>query len=283
MPGWSLLLFSLTIQACVGALVWVEIVQLSVASRPGLALPDPLRFTMMRGITVAIVAAVSISLMHLGSPIRVVFAMNNLGTSWLSREVLLVTLFGSGVALATVMQWRGWGSELSRSIVSRVTAILGLALVYVMARLHMLPTTPGWNTAVTPISFYATSLVFGGVVVLASLLHTKLASSANSSGRVILVPALVICLGVEIVLIPFQASIQFGHPMVGYVDGIVMLSILVGLRVLCVAAALGFLISFLQGSPQRSKRWVLAAVVLVLIAEILGRYTFYASYYRIGV
>ena len=36
-------------------------------------------------------------------------------------------------------------------------------------------------------------------------------------------------------------------------------------------------------STQRSGPWLLTALALVLLAETLGRYTFYAFYYRIGV
>jgi anaerobic dimethyl sulfoxide reductase subunit C (anchor subunit) len=237
----------------------------------------------MWGITIGFVAAVLISLLHLGSPIKAVFAMNNLGTSWLSREVLLMCLFGSGITVATVMRWRGWGSETSRNIVSRISAVLGLALVYAMARLYMLPTTPIWNTAATPIFFFASCLILGGIVVLVRLQNTRSVSPSQGTARVIIVWALVICMGVEIVLTPFLAGILYDHPMVVHGDGLATLNMLLGLRVLSVAVALGFLISFLVRSDQRPNRWMPAIFVLVLFAEILGRYTFYAYYYRIGV
>jgi anaerobic dimethyl sulfoxide reductase subunit C (anchor subunit) len=264
-------------------MVWIELLQLSVLSRGRAVLPASARLTLMSGITVGTVAAVLISFMHLGSPIKAVFAMNNLGTSWLSREILLVILFGGGVVLATVMWWRGWGSETSRNIVGRISAVLGLALVYAMARLYMFPTTPSWNTLTTPIFFFASCLILGGIVVLVFLQNARSDSPSPPDARVSIMWALVICLGVEIVLTPLQADILYNHPLVVHGDGLAFLNMLLGLRVLSVAVALGFLISFLVMSDRRPNRWMLATIALVLIAEILGRYTFYAYYYRIGV
>ncbi len=284
MPAWSLLLFTLIVQACVGALVWSEFLHLSVAGHKRLAPPDTIRSTTMMGITIGIAVAVLISILHLGSPIKAVFVLNNLGTSWLSREIFLLILFGGGVALATVMWRRGWGSETSRIFIGRMSAVLGLVLVYVMARLYMLPTTPGWNTIATPTSFFSASIVLGGCVVLASMLHPKSASLSRENARVVVVWALMICLGVEIVLTPLQAGVLYDHPMlVERSDGFAVLNVLLGLRVLSVAIALGCLIKLLTGSTERHRRWLFTTIVLVLFAEILGRYIFYTYYYRIGV
>ncbi len=291
MQPWTLLLFSLIVQACVGTVVWMEILQLSSNTNSRVFLSDKVRLSLLKGITLGVVASVLISFMHLGSPTRALFAISNLGTSWLSREILFLILFGVGVGSVTAMFWRGWGSETTRRVVGRVSALLGLALLFAMARLYMLPTIPGWNTATTPISFYTTCLVLGGTVVLASLLCTNVTSPSPDAARTFeerpvrgLALALIVCLGVEIALTPFQAGILYNHPMiVDHGVGYAILNTLLGLRVVSVAVALGLLLSLLFGSRRNPGRWILATTVLVLLAEILGRYTFYAFYYRIGV
>jgi anaerobic dimethyl sulfoxide reductase subunit C (anchor subunit) len=271
-------------------MVWMEILRMVGADRGRTVSTDPTRQNVLSGITIGIAAAILISLTHLGSPIKSVLTLNNLATSWLSREILLVILFAGGVVLGTVLQWRGWGSETTRNIVNTVSALLGLALVYSMARVYMLPTTPGWNSIATPVSFYATSLVLGGSVLLAVLARTRRESQSQGATLVtgehpirMLVFALALCLAVEIALTPFLVGIVLEHPLFGQADGITALNLVLAVRVLIVAAALGFLLRLLLKTPAQPKRWVFVAIVLVTVAEVLGRYTFYASYYRIGV
>jgi anaerobic dimethyl sulfoxide reductase subunit C (anchor subunit) len=262
----------------------MEVLQFWAAGQKRVELPNTIRSIMMAGITIGVAVAVLISMLHLGSPLRAGFALNNLGTSWLSREILLLILFGGGVAHATLMWRRGWGSETSRIVVGRISVVLGLVLVYVMARLYMLPTTPGWNTIATPISFFSTSLVLGGCAVFASLVYLKSASPPPDNALVIVVWALMILLGVEIVATPLQAGVLYDHPMlIDHGDRFTMLNTLLAVRVLSVVAAMGILIKFLSSSFQLPRRWTLTTIVLVLFAEVVGRYIFYAFYYRIGV
>lgn len=282
--GWSLLLFTLIVQACVGAMVWIEFLHLVPAGHRRAELPVTIRTTTMLGVTVGIGAAALISFLHLGSPMKAVFVLNNLGTSWLSREILLLLLFGGSVALATAMWRRGWGSEASRILLSRSSTVVGIVLVFVMARLYMLPTTPSWSTAATPISFFATCLILGGAVVLAGMTYSRNASPSPVTARTIIVWTLVICLGMEIALIPVQAGILYDHPMV--IDKgtrLATLNILLAVRVLSVVGALGFLIKFLVGTLKQPGRWALTIIALIILAEVVGRYIFYAFYYSIGV
>jgi len=284
MPSWSLILFTLVVQACVGAMVWLEFVRLVPAGQHATEQPDTIRATTMLGVTVGIGAAILISIFHLGSPTKALFALSNLGSSWLSREILLLLLFGGGVVLATFMWRRGWGSESSRILLSRTSAVLGLVLVFVMARLYMLPTAPSWNNAATPISFFAASFVLGGAVVLASMMYGRSATQPPANVRTIILWALVICLGVEIALIPIQAGVLYDHPMV--IDhGIrfALLNTLMVVRILSVVVALLLLTKSLRGSLKQPGRWMLPTIVLILLAEVVGRYIFYAFYYSVGV
>ena len=66
-------------------------------------------------------------------------------------------------ALFSGCQWfliagPGWQTALAW-----LTGLLGLLLIYCMARLYRLRTTPGWDTPATLVSFLATAFLLGGL------------------------------------------------------------------------------------------------------------------------
>ena len=97
------------------------------------------------------------SLEHLSDPTVSFYTITNVGTSWLSREILFVGLFGAGLLL-WLITLNAWAR--------RLAAILGLAFVYVMSRVYTIPTVPFWNSLFTYWLFLATSLLLGSSLLL---------------------------------------------------------------------------------------------------------------------
>lgn len=98
-----------------------------------------------------------VSLGHLSDPWVSFYTITNVGTSWLSREIWFVGLFGA----ATL----GW-LVTRRPRVRWLAALFGLGLVYVMSRVYTLPTVPFWNSAATFWSFLAAGLLLGAATLL---------------------------------------------------------------------------------------------------------------------
>lgn len=152
----SLVAFTLLVQLAVG-LFWAWLVLRWTAPSPASA----------RGVLLAVgpilLLGTAASLLHLGRPGRAWRALANLRTSWLSREILLTACFGFGWVVsavqATAVPERGSWFEL----VHLGVALVGLALIYVMARVYRLRTTPAWNRARTFAAFLLTALVLGGL------------------------------------------------------------------------------------------------------------------------
>ena len=93
----------------------------------------------------------------------------NLGTSWLSREILFGVLFAGFGFLFALMQWRRWGSAGLRNVLALVAAVFGLGLVISMAMVYYsLPSVPAWNHWVTLASFFATTVLLGAVAISAA-------------------------------------------------------------------------------------------------------------------
>src|SRR5205814_1221160 len=81
--------------------------------------------------------AIAIAPLHLGRPIHAWRAIKNWRRSWLSREVLLLSLFAGGAACFAVAPSVPW--------LGGVTFFCGLIAIMASARIYMVPARPAWN------------------------------------------------------------------------------------------------------------------------------------------
>ena len=164
-----LVAFTILAQMSVGSFVILGLVQLSLVRKHGQASVDKLSIPALYAIGPAMVLGLAGSMLHLGDPFNALNAINHLGSSWLSREILFGSAFaGLGAAFALV-QWRNWLTPLLRQVLAGVTALVGLALVYCMSMVYMLPTVPAWNHWATPVTFFTTTFLLGALAVGAAL------------------------------------------------------------------------------------------------------------------
>lgn len=150
---WSLVSFTLLIQMAAGLAIW-----LAVARR---LLPQVDEGDGLLLVPLLTMAAIIVSLLHLGRPQQMLRAVTNLRSSWLSREILLVCLFlflGLWALIPSGAVARDW-----------LLPLAGLLLIGGMARVYMLRTVPVWNQAKTPLTFLVTGLLLGGMLTLALL------------------------------------------------------------------------------------------------------------------
>ncbi len=132
-PHWPLIWLTLLTQAAVGA---------SLTAGDGTG-----RLTA----AVLAVAALAVSLLHLGRPLYAWKALRNLRRSWLSREVALFGAYGALAALSVGLPGA-----------APVAGIVGAAGVYASGRLYMVPGRPAWCSSLTLARFGATALALGG-------------------------------------------------------------------------------------------------------------------------
>lgn len=275
---WSLIVFTLFVQVSVGLFIIREIFHRLAARKYGIKTADHMSNGSLYVIGPLLLIALSASFFHLGSPINAVNALNNLATSWLSREILLELLFIGAFILYAFMQLRNISTIPIRGKTALVTAIIGLLLVFSMAKIYMLPTVPVWNNIWTPISFFITTFLLGGLVLaiifaLKSRRHPDFAGYALN--RIALAAIILICIEILMVLFSLIPGSQ--------------IIFLVSLRILflIVGASLTILIYYKTRKKDQevaiNNRFVYAAFLAVLIAEGLGRYLFYAAYTNVGV
>ena len=294
---WALILFTILAQMSVGSFWVLGVVHYYAKRKANEEEADRLSDRALLVIGPLMILGLLASLFHLGDPLSAFQAVTNVSSSWLSREILFGVLFA-------IMQWRKWGSFMLRNVVAILAGIAGLFLVISMSGVYMLPTQPAWNTVATPIFFLATTLLLGslamGTAFAANYLYLKRKGEEGleaqldllrGSLRGISVTALVV-LGIQLIVSPlYIAALSAGVPEAQesasmLVDDYVTIFVL--RLVLSLIGAGLFAIVLYQGAGGEAKDRTMAYMVygafaLVLVAEVLGRYLFYAIQVPVGI
>lgn len=301
-----LVIFTILAQMSVGCFVVLGVVHLA-NRRHGDEAVDRLSDPALYAIGPVMVAALIASLFHLGNPINALHSIGNLGSSWLSREIFFGSAFTAMGAAFALFQWRKWFTPLLRQLLAALTAVVGLALVYSMSMVYLLPTVPGWDSWATPLSFFTTTFLLGifavgAAFVTVTVLNRRKAVTAADSNpnpdttllhrslKGIAVAAIVL-LGVEFVVLPTYAlGLATGSGAEAETASALLAaggSVFI-LRLVMVFFGAGLLGIFLyrfatSGRDQLMVYTAATAFALVLVSEIIGRVLFYSSFARIGL
>ena len=301
----SLVLFTVIMQMAVGAFCILGGVHFFAARRNGIDEADKLSDRALVAIGPLAVFALAVTFFHLGNPMNAPRAINNFGTSWLSREITLGLVFSVGGAVFAFLQWRKLASPALRNALALVVAAVGLVLVYAMASVYQLAAIPAWNSVNTPVSFYVTTFLLGalamGAAFVANFWYVKRKgmdpknvqySMLATSLKYIALLAIAM-LGVQFIVIPlYFASLAYANdPAATASVGIVFgeHGVLFALRLVLLFVGAGLLSAFVyQMADKEAKVRVVGnvaylAFALVLLSEILGRFLFYESMVRIGL
>jgi hypothetical protein len=103
--------------------------------------------------------ALMISFLHLSRPHASVFAISNLGDSWLSREIVLAGIFFLFTGLVYLVPGPAGNNWAGALMIA--SGFVGLVLVFSMVRLYMIPTVPVWNNPSTPLAFFSSTVLLG--------------------------------------------------------------------------------------------------------------------------
>ncbi len=148
----SLVFMTTMMQAVAGAFI-----VLLVSSRLGVV-PLSLLLT-IAGI------ALTISTLHLGRPAYAWRALKMWRRSWLSREVLLFTLFllalTAYAACIAMAQFHSIVPPVQTPRLAWITALLGLAGNLASAYIYLVPARPSWNMLHTPVDFVLSGAFLG--------------------------------------------------------------------------------------------------------------------------
>ncbi|MBK8616420.1 MAG: dimethyl sulfoxide reductase anchor subunit [Anaerolineales bacterium] len=300
---WALLIFTILGQIAAGSLLVLLIVRAFAVRMAGVDQADRFTNGPLYIIFPIMGLALLSSLLHLGNPLNIAKAVPNLGTSWLSREVVIAVVFVILVGVYALMQWRKIGNNVLRTVIGWITGLLGLVQVYGMGMVYMIRTQPAWNTLATPVSFLVTALLLGVATIAAALIvNNALLNKGDKKDEQQLemlrkalqglAIASIALLGVEFLVTPLYMAYL---PSQG-VEAMQSLEMMVGtfgvifaLRLIFVFVGAGILATYIYrnasilGKEGTLSTLVFSALILILTGEVMGRFIFYATHVRIGL
>lgn len=161
---WPLVIFTITLQLACGLALAVTLIDQKSQS----GTPKMVRILGMSIFPLTVIGIFS-SFLHLGNPLHAVNSLLNLGSSWLSREVLFSGIF----ALAALVYSYFWFKkrQSKRVFLGFITTVLGLISIVSSSMIYLLPAQTAWNSGWVPMSFLGTTLLLGafGALVLGNL------------------------------------------------------------------------------------------------------------------
>lgn len=246
---WPLVFMTVMTQFSVGAFAAIGWIQAFGADTP--------RAAALMGLLIAL-SALGASTLHLGRPIYAMRALKMWRRSWLSREVLLFTLFAAAAAVDSLCLWRGIAGA---NISGAATVMFGVAGVGASARLYLVPGRPAWNSPLTMFEFFATTALLG-------------AATANLMG--IAIPWMLPLCGMAslLVLCIKLAWLAFSSSRERYSSWQLLSTVLFTWLVLRIGLPAAGLWIF---AASRHAWTQIAATALLLVGEFIGRYLFFVS------
>ncbi|MBU2611433.1 MAG: dimethyl sulfoxide reductase anchor subunit [Chloroflexi bacterium] len=301
---WALIAFTILVQMSVGAMWVLRVAHYFAARKYGVEEADRLSDRALLALVPVIALAFVASLFHLGNPFNAYRAVTNLGSSWLSREILFGVIFAVLVTVFAFMQWRKIGSFGLRNVIAWLAALVGLVLVFSMSNVYLLQSQPAWNSWATPVSFFATTFLLGALAMGAAFVanydyvRRKEPDCADVQCTLMrealrwVAVAAVLLVGVELVVLPiYLATLASGSA-----AGLASVQLMAGsfgwvlaLRVILAFVGAGVFAMFLyQNAMSVGREKVLGSIaypafVIVLVAEVLARVLFYTAHVRIGI
>jgi DMSO reductase anchor subunit len=251
-PHWPLIVMTVLTQVSVGAFaaIWRN-------QAAGLGTHRSAAFI---ALFVALVA-LSASTLHLGRPIHAMRALKMWRRSWLSREVLLFTLFAGAAGAYSV-------SLLARSALGAglgaLTVLLGVAGIGASARLYLVHGRPAWNSLLTLLEFLSTS------ALLCAAINHGLAVIEPSAKSAVLLTEL--CTLTVLIAKVLRLRTAKRHEL--FASWQLLSTVLANklqLRVALLVVGAGF-------AASADHAWMrLAGLLLLVSGEFLGRYLFFVS------
>jgi len=259
----SLVFFTILCQTATGALIFRGLTLLR--EQNSTVTFESAKISLL-AISFLLIISLVLAFFHLGKPVHAVNAVNNLSKSWLSREILSLSILIIFV-LAFLLLINRSNSNRMEPVFFVVSLITGISLVYSMIRIYMIPVISSWNGPFTPVSFICSTLLCGLTFFL--LLNYRSSTSLNTSSLILVM---------IFILFSFINSVVFKGSFTGS-----NLCLFI-LRIILLSGATIIIATFFL-SVRLNKMislWVLL-FVMVICSELINRYIFFLSFEKSGL
>jgi len=301
---WALPVYTILMQIAAGILLMLWVIRLQGQSKLGKEKMSQMLDTPITIVFFTIVSAIIGAHFHLSKPYLSLLAILNFRTSWLSREIIFTILFFLSAGSLWILHSKRIGHEKLISILGWLSILFGWVNIYCMARIYLLPTQVAWNSPLTIMYYFGTTLLLGAIATAAILImdlrFAEVRISETTEHRVYLVQRSLLWFSIlasmMVVLIFFINFYQISNLQFAGEPALTSLNLLLGLYQPLLGLRLGlavigvawFIYSLIQMRQNRRTAQELlvpiyASCLLVMIGEILGRFLFYATHVRIGI
>lgn len=276
---WPLMTFTLLAQLSIGTFIILMVIKALIGNQDAQA-SKALNFG-FTAVGPVMFLALLFSVFHLGDPLGAPRSILNLGSSWLSREILTT---GGFFALWIVFWWLSRKGKVSTAL-GWVAALVGLAAIYSMAHIYSSSVRPAWDNVNTYVAFYGATFAMGTLGAVSVFALGLKGSTSQVAIKALTTASYVSVAAVVLPLIYFpiylsglnsggataEASAQILTGSMGLLIARVLLSV--------IGSVLLVYLLKKQGNKTQSfpVSVILLAWVLVVAGEFMGRYLFYAS------
>lgn len=278
MHEWALLIFTICVQTAIGGmfLLWLYERKLSKSG-------DETTFSVLKT-PLILIAALSLiglgaSFAHLGAPSNALNTLRNIGSSWMSREIIVTGAFIGAACLTAglaIVQKR------INPIFLLITAVIGFVDIYCMGAIYANSLVSGWNSVNTYLSFYGTAFILGAVLTASFTVPALRSKNMDDTASSLLKLSFVIALfGMALQLVGvalFPASMTEVNIMAATTATTSLEAYQGMIAIRWVVEVIGLvLLGYLAMSPAKKAPIAIAFVALIVIgfAEGLSRYVFY--------
>lgn len=275
---WPLLLFTLLTQLAVGAYLFFVIIR-SLKNKIDSKLSINITKRGMFLVGPVMLVALILSVFHLGDPLGAFRSIGNLGSSWLSREIVFAGGFFALWIVSYYLDRKGAWNQ----IVGWITSVVGLGAIFSMASIYATSIKPAWTDVNTYLAFYGTTILFGAV---ASMLVIILSKEEKSEGLTSVLKGIglvgVASIVIQLIYLPVYVAGLSGSGLAGIksasllTETYALSSIIRWVLSIVGLAIIGF-VFFRQVKRKTQLKLFYAAFAFVLVGEFLGRYIFYAT------
>jgi anaerobic dimethyl sulfoxide reductase subunit C (anchor subunit) len=230
--------------------------------------------------------ALVLSFLHLNNPINAIYAISNLKTSWLSREILFVSLFLFFLVLVNLILYFKNPNVTYYKTFILILTIVGIIMVYSMSRLYIIPTVPPWNSISTLVEFYSTVLLTGSAFVLGLYLHYKVKTNGQKLGDNKTKLLITISFAAIVIIVANDLFLNLAAPAenIAFQPQDVNRLSIVARWVTLLFGVISLIMLVYKKDKLRNRKLVFyVPFIIFLVSELIARAAFYASFYRVGL
>lgn len=271
--------FTLLSQLSVGALILYNLIVYLPTYRNKTHLPSQFKTIPVLVFTFAVIS-VMFSVFHMGRPLKALNTLDNLSSSWLSREILMIITYLLLSGLFTLFlfiksEWKRLGL-----VLLNLATVSGIVLIFTMSRIYSSLPIPVWQPIFTFLNFVATTLALGGGLML--IMQIQIGSL---SGQQSLAWILGIVLLLEIIFIPIFLSYLDQNSTASQLslklllkDFTLFFYLRLGFQILSIGSISLAIIGIRSNTAEFKKLFwpVIGATCFIFLNEIMGRILFYA-------